>query len=210
MGKTYRLGMFPLERPIVPGQLLPLTLFEPRYLALAQDLYAEPEPEFGVVGIERGREVGGGDTRASVGVVARVLSLAAQPDHSWQLVATATRRIRVESWRADDPYPQAMVIDWPDPFEADLGDELSVVLDATTALCEVAGHQTPEREFRVPDVNLEQPEMALWQLVTFCGLGPHDLLELLAVPTTRQRAGRAAAMIDLRRELLEGLGPSPG
>ena len=80
--------MFPLEHPVVPGQVIPLMLLS-RYLALATHLGQTTEAEFGVVGIERGREVGGEDVR-DVAVVARVLELGSFPDGRVSLVAGAT------------------------------------------------------------------------------------------------------------------------
>lgn len=203
----YLLPIFPLERPIVPGQLLALTLFEDRYLTLAEHLAQQDEPEFGIVGIERGREVGGGETRAPIGIVARVLSLDHQPDQTWRLMATATRRIRISDWGSDEPYPQAFVTDWVEPFDGDLTSELSRVTQATALLLEAALPFHPDPDLKMPPINLEQPDLALWQLVAFCGLGPQDLMELLAIPSTRDRAVRAIEMIDLRRELLDGLNP---
>ncbi|MDG1367143.1 MAG: LON peptidase substrate-binding domain-containing protein, partial [Acidimicrobiales bacterium] len=72
--------MFPLESPILPGQPIPLHLFEPRYRQLAHDLAQVGEPEFGIVGIARGREIGGEDVRTDVGVVARVVQSEEQAD----------------------------------------------------------------------------------------------------------------------------------
>ena len=62
--------MFPLGSVLFPGALLPLHVFEPRYRQLVKDCLAG-EPEFGVVLIDRGHEVGGGDVRREVGAVAR-------------------------------------------------------------------------------------------------------------------------------------------
>ena len=59
MSEPYPLAMFPLEQPVLPGAVVPLHVFEPRYRALARDLEAAEEAEFGIVGITRGREVGG-------------------------------------------------------------------------------------------------------------------------------------------------------
>ncbi|NDH88444.1 MAG: hypothetical protein EBY61_07465, partial [Actinobacteria bacterium] len=84
-------------------------LFEPRYLALAEHLHGEVEADFGIVGIERGREVGGDDVRADVGVVARVLEMSSLPDGRVSIVAVGTRRVRVDDWLDDAPYPRAMV-----------------------------------------------------------------------------------------------------
>ena len=64
--------------------------------------------------IERGWEVGGGDQRADVGVVARMVQVDALDDGRYAVVAVGTRRIRVNAWLPDDPYPLADVDDWPD------------------------------------------------------------------------------------------------
>ena len=71
--------MFPLGTVLFPGALLPLHVFEPRYRQLVKDCLAG-EPEFGVVLIDRGHEVGGGDVRRDVGTVARILEVASSPD----------------------------------------------------------------------------------------------------------------------------------
>jgi len=86
--------MFPLGTVLFPGALLPLHVFEPRYRAMVRDCVAA-DHEFGVVLIERGSEVGGGDIRAMVGTVARIVQLAETPDGRYALVAAGTRRIRI-------------------------------------------------------------------------------------------------------------------
>ena len=111
---AYELPMFPLEHPVLPGQLIPLQLFEPRYLALAEHLQGEVEADFGIVGIERGREVGGDDVRADVGVVVRVLEMTRLPDGRVSIVAVGTRRVKVNGVARRRPVPRAMVTDWPD------------------------------------------------------------------------------------------------
>ena len=58
--------LFPLGTVLVPGLVLPLHVFEPRYRRLLADLAAKPEHErgFGVVAIREGHEVGEGGARA--------------------------------------------------------------------------------------------------------------------------------------------------
>ncbi len=109
------LPMFPLGSVLLPGGLLPLHVFEPRYRQLVIDCLADAgDPEFGVTMIERGSEVGGGDERTDVGVVARMVQVNALEDGRYAVVAVGTRRIRVNAWLPDDPYPLADVDDWPD------------------------------------------------------------------------------------------------
>jgi Lon protease-like protein len=106
--------MFPLGTVLLPGAVLPLHVFEPRYQQLVRDCLEAPHAEFGVVLIDRGSEVGGGDTRSGVGVIARMLQVAAIDAGRLAVVTVGTRRIRVTEWLPDDPYPRADVEDWPD------------------------------------------------------------------------------------------------
>ncbi len=106
--------MFPLGTVLLPGVVLPLHVFEPRYQQLVRDCLEASHPEFGVVLIDRGSEVGGGDVRSDVGVVARVLQVAAMDAGRFAVISVGTRRIRITQWLEDDPYPRAAVEDWPD------------------------------------------------------------------------------------------------
>jgi uncharacterized protein len=106
--------MFPLGTVLLPGVVLPLHVFEPRYQALVRDCLETTEHEFGVVLIDRGSEVGGGDSRSDVGVVAKMLQVAAMDGGRFALVTVGTRRIRITRWLEDDPYPRADVEEWPD------------------------------------------------------------------------------------------------
>ena len=61
--------MFPLGRALLPGEPVPLRVFEPRYVALMESVLGG-DREFGVVLISRGWEVGGGDERLDIGTMA--------------------------------------------------------------------------------------------------------------------------------------------
>ena len=100
--------MFPLGTVLLPFAHLPLHIFEPRYRALVKDCLAE-DGQFGVVLIERGQEVGGGDARFGVGTVARIMQTAELPDGRWLVDAVGTVRFRVTEWLPEEPYPLAMV-----------------------------------------------------------------------------------------------------
>ena len=108
------MAMFPLGTVLLPSAVLPLHVFEPRYRQLVRDCL-DRDGEFGVVLIERGNEVGGGDNRTSVGTVARLVEAVPFGDGRWALAAVGTRRIRVRRWLEDDPYPRAEVEAWDDP-----------------------------------------------------------------------------------------------
>jgi len=87
---------------------LPLRVFEPRYVALLSTVLGESDREFGVVLIERGSEVGGGDARFSVGTVARIVTV--ELGEGWiVIVARGTERFEVIDWLDEDPFPRARV-----------------------------------------------------------------------------------------------------
>lgn len=109
--------MFPLNSVLLPRQVLMLQVFEPRYLEMMSGCL-EGDRRFGVVLIERGSEVGGGDVRTDVGVVAEIVShqeLAGGSGGGGRLgvLAVGHSRLRVSRWLDDDPFPRAEVEPWP-------------------------------------------------------------------------------------------------
>jgi Lon protease-like protein len=100
--------MFPLGTVLFPHGVLPLRVFEPRYRAMVMHCL-DHDARFGVVLIERGSEVGGGDTRFRVGTVAQIVQAARTPDGRFSLATVGTERIDIVEWLPDDPYPRAIV-----------------------------------------------------------------------------------------------------
>ncbi|MFD1813318.1 LON peptidase substrate-binding domain-containing protein [Rhodococcus gannanensis] len=109
------LPMFPLGTVLFPGEALPLQVFEPRYLTMVDHCLAQPDRlRFGVVLIARGHEVGGGDDRTGVGTIARITSCRPGGGARLLIGSVGEQRIRVDEWLPDDPYPRAVVTEWPD------------------------------------------------------------------------------------------------
>jgi uncharacterized protein len=194
--------MFPLGGVLVPHGYLPLHVFEPRYRQLTRDCLAG-DRRFGVVLIERGSEVGGGDVRTDLGTVARIVEAAELPDGRWFLACVGTGRIRVARWLPDDPYPQAEVDDLPEPPPSAADREglaavvplLRRVLALANELGDPAAPATVELD---PD-----PAVAAWQVVALAPAGPADIHRLLAVDDPGDRLRRLAALLADQAELLE-------
>ncbi len=186
------LPMFPLGSVLVPGAPLPLHVFEPRYRTLVEHVLAS-DGRFGVVLIERGHEVGGGDVRMDVGTVARILRSEQLEDGRWLIVAVGTERIRVREWLPDDPYPRADVEPWPDD-EVDVPPDL--VADVATRLVRVHALGS---ELGLPPVGVDlspDPWEASHQAVAYAPIGPLDAHELLAAPDARTRLERLRTRLD--------------
>jgi Lon protease-like protein len=172
--------MFPLGSVLFPGMPLPLRVFEPRYLAMLSEILADEPSEFGVVLIERGSEVGGGEKRFQVGTIAQVTDLDASEDFV-VLVAEGTRRFEVVDWLDDDPYPRAQirVLDdfvWDHSLAPLRAKAESAVRSLLTLATERAGEGWPA------DIALsDDPVTSSWQLAAIAPLGPLDQVQLLNV-----------------------------
>lgn len=105
--------LFPLSSVLVPGLVLPLHIFEPRYRQLLVDLQEVPEEErgFGVIAIREGHEVGTDGVRAlhAVGTFASLREVTTLPDGRSDIVAVGTHRFRVLDLVDGLPYAQARV-----------------------------------------------------------------------------------------------------
>ena len=100
--------MFPLGSVLLPGGVLPLHVFEPRYRQMVIDcLQSDGTPEFGQALITHGSEAGGGDERSTIGTVAQMIQVEAIDEERYAIVAVGVRRIKIVSWLSDDPYPLA-------------------------------------------------------------------------------------------------------
>jgi Lon protease-like protein len=166
--------MFPLGSVLLPGAVLPLHVFERRYHQLVRDCLDLQDPEFGVVLIDRGSEVGGGDSRAGVGVVARMLHVATIDSDRFALVTVGTRRIRVTRWLPDDPYPRAEVDDWPDDDDGGVPPERIAATMARARSCAGLAVEMGDQS-SVPEVELTgDPSFDSFLLAAVSPFGPAD------------------------------------
>ena len=196
--------MFPLGSVLFPSMILPLHVFEPRYRALVDDCVAD-NGEFGVVLIERGSEVGGGDVRTDVGTVAQVLEIERFDDGRCALAAVGTRRFRVDRWLDDDPYPRAEVTDWDDPAPESLDlDEVDALFRRALALAAELGEAPAPMDVELA----EDAGLATFQMAALAPLGPADRQVLLATEGAQARvrllAEQLADMTELLRARLGG------
>jgi uncharacterized protein len=201
--------MFPLGSVLVPTAGLPLHVFEPRYRALVRTCLAG-DREFGVVLIERGSEVGGDDRRTGVGTVARIVEAVELEDGRWAVAAMGVRRIRVQRWLEDDPYPLAVVEDWPDP---DPGPGHPASVAAVTALlrrCLALGAEAGDATAPATIELSEDPVLAGYQASIVAPLGPLDQQRLLSAATPEVRIDLLSSLLTDAIELLELRLGSPG
>lgn len=187
--------MFPLGTVVFPHVALPLRVFEPRYRQLTRDCLAGAR-EFGVVLIERGSEVGGGDQRSGLGTLTSIVDAQEAPDGQWSLLALGTRRVRVTRWLPDDPYPRAELEDlgdgeWDTDADDAYRDAERTVRRALALLAELGEAAAP---VHVPLA--DEPFVAAWQLAAISPLGPLDRQRLLAIDTPAERLARLTELVE--------------
>jgi Lon protease-like protein len=188
------IAMFPLGSVLFPHMPLPLRVFESRYLTMLADILKEEPSEFGVVLIERGQEVGGGDVRVATGTVARVADLDTA-DEAVLMIAQGAARFEVREWLADDPYPKALVQDLPEPewdpaLQPRLAEAEALVRRVLKRLAEEDLSPWPA------DGGLdEDPSAAAWQLAAIAPLNALDQLELLRAGSYERLLTRLVEMV---------------
>lgn len=94
MDHAARIALFPLRTVLFPQGLLPLRVFETRYLDMIGRVMREGEG-FGVVLIRSGAEVGEVGEMADVGTYARVADFGSLPGGLLSIVARGERRFRI-------------------------------------------------------------------------------------------------------------------
>jgi Lon protease-like protein len=170
--------MFPLGSVLFPHMPLSLRIFEERYIVMLSQVLQDEPSEFGVVLIERGQEVGGGEKRFSIGTIATITQLEAAEGFVG-VVAVGERRVAISEWLDEDPFPQAVVSELPD-LEWD--DALLPLWERAEKL--VRRTLARASEFSElnwsPDAELSQEPVArAWQLAAIAPLGPLDQVSLL-------------------------------
>jgi len=204
---TRRLAMFPLSTVAFPGSVIPLHIFEPRYQQLTTDCLAG-DARFGIVLIERGSEVGGGDQRALIGTEVHITKAMPLSDGRWLVMATAEHRIRLVEWLDDDPYPLAVVEEWTSVLE-DVAPTLLIQAEQGVRRTRALLSEHGETPALPADATFDDdPTAACWELCAEAPLNAYDAQRLLATDSTTARLELLVEIttdlqVDLHRMLAE-------
>ena len=203
-----RLPLFPLGTVLVPGAELPLQIFEPRYVVLLSDLvHAMETPEFGVVAIRQGHEVGVDAVRDlyDVGCVAHVRQAVAVADGRFLVLSEGRRRFRLDAidTGAGTAYLTGSVtwLEEPDGDTDSLADLASRVLGTLTAYARLLGADAPQCP--------EEPRELSYAVGTAVGLDLTDRQRLLAASDTAARLRLGLRLVQREYALASRLGVVP-
>ena len=205
------MAMFPLQSALLPGEDLPLQIFEPRYAELVRDCLRDNDPRFGVVLISQGREVGGGDVRCDVGTVAKITECVDIAGSGRFILSCRTaERIKVCEWLPDDPYPRAVVQVWLDEEgEPVSAARIEALEDRITGLFERIANARdlplPSRgEVLGDDIDrIFDPGERLYALASRIPIGPADRYAVLAAPSAAERLTALSEAVDSVAAVIE-------
>ncbi|MDP4589089.1 MAG: LON peptidase substrate-binding domain-containing protein [Candidatus Nanopelagicales bacterium] len=196
--------MFPLGSVLMPAMPLPLRIFEPRYLKLLGDLMASEKPEFGVVLIERGDEVGGGEKRMALGTIASVINIGTTEEF-YGLESVGTQRFKVDTWLPDDPYPLAVIDLVPDLIwdERLLASKLKLETKVRQLLAFAS--EFTNLQFGAATALSDDPMEACWQLAGILPIGELDQLDLLSSESTEELISRTNEIVSTADQTLRSI-----
>ncbi|MFZ5870850.1 MAG: LON peptidase substrate-binding domain-containing protein [Actinomycetota bacterium] len=204
-----QLPLFPLGTVLVPGLVLPLHVFEPRYRDLVADLLTRPEGEraFGVVAIKEGHEVGRDGVRAlyGVGCTAVVQDVTAYDDGRYDLVTTGSGRFRLD--RLDETAGTPYLTGWVTPLPESDGEDVDVPALARQVGLAFAAYR---ERLGAPQTGLPaSPRVLSYLVAAAMVLDLADRQALLEQPDTARRLVAERHLLHRERLLLDVLRAVP-
>ena len=178
--------MFPLSLVLFPGQILPLHIFEIRYRTMVEEIIDEGR-KFGVVLIERGSEVGGGETRKNVGTLAEIIDSEKSSDGRWLLITKGMKRIQISKWLEDSPYPRAEIsfVDDEESIIFDREEWLKTVNHMRRVLAILAELGDDVSPFSI-EIS-EDPLLGSYEMSSVIPVTPFDSQKLLEADSVKER-----------------------
>ena len=184
-----QIGLFPLELVLLPGERVPLHIFEPRYKELIGECLERAE-EFGIVLVKASGDVHHVGTRARVTEVLQVLD-----DGRMHIVVEGGERFRLLEVDHDRSFDMGTVEELQDEDDPANPADLDRVLDTFRRYQETVG--APGEP---PDPASSRFDYAVAARVDFDTVRKQELLELVS---PRQRAARLAVLLERAVEALE-------
>lgn len=209
---TDRLPLFPLNTVLVPGLVMPLHIFEPRYRAMIEMLLEEPdeeEREFGIVAVRDG-----GDARTAhgcypVGTATILRQVQRLDDGRYDIMTTGSRRFRITAVDAADPLLWADVEWLEDVTSPDDPMLAQQTARAFTTYRSVLGGQLADEDAADVDDLPEDPTVLSYLITAAMVLPGDERQQLLAAEDTASRLRIARTLLARENTLIATLRAVP-
>jgi len=110
---SMEMPLFPLDTVLFPGMVMPLHIFEPRYIDMVNTCLEESS-RFGVVLIKEGMEAGGPlATPYQVGTAARIARTERYANDQMDITIVGTNRFRIQEFDSTKPTMRAHTTPFP-------------------------------------------------------------------------------------------------
>ena len=213
---TSHISLFPLNTILVPGLVLPLHIFEPRYRLMVQELLEIPdedEREFGVVSIRDGHDVTtlGIDALHPIGISAIMREVTPSEDGRYDIVTTGARRFTVKAVDTSSPLLSADVEWLPEPVPVESA-ELSLLTKST--LSEFAAYRAALSGELNSNVSIfeelpKDPVMVGYLLTAAILLPTDERQALLGAETAESRLELVRTLLRRETSLIQHFGALP-
>jgi len=166
------LPLFPLNTVLFPGGILPLRIFEPRYLDMVKDCMRN-QHGFGVCMIIQGEEVGHQTASAALGCEARIIDFDQTPDGLLGITTKGERRFHVEQVRIRSNGLVMGQVSW-------LGESPEVVIAPEYfVLSQILQRVLDKADISFDKKQLENADWVSWRLAEWLPLSNLERQELL-------------------------------
>lgn len=214
------LPLFPLEAILYPGTLLPLRIFQPRYVQLLKDLHRVPGSELGIIGLRSGSsaDLGTHPDIYDVGCTAalRMVRRAEDADEVYAVTLIGRERFRLlELVDTGTPYLCGRVEPLPDePADPAATDDVEALASENLALfaryvrgvADIRGRTTiPVSEANLPS---DGPSLS-WLMASAVRLTRAEQQELLEIPSDAMRLARQRTLLLRELALISRLAAIP-
>lgn len=194
----FKLPLFPLKTVLFPGSQMVLRVFEPRYVAMLNDILKDELP-FGVVFCTNMENETG--TMAAVGCLAHITEYTSFDDGTWLIKVEGGERFRITRLHQNQPYLTADIDALDEDVDMALDDP---VFTSIQQLLEIYRDLLDDID---PDMVQEMPEDLSGVDLTFLAM------DQLILPDERRQAMleisslrvRCAQTLDLLRKEIETL-----
>ncbi len=196
MKDIHELPLFPLGTVLFPGGVLPLRIFEPRYLDMIANCMRDSSP-FGVVLLRQGGEVlndsHGPEVKFhDVGTEARVFDFSQTENGILAVVASGERRFVVDrAEAASDGLMIGHVSFLADECDSEITEEYGELLKV---LMELMKHPLVQ-ELKI-DVDPTKAKSVSYRLSELLPVAPVEKQDLLEIDSAEERLSRLREIID--------------
>ena len=189
--RVAELPLFPLRTVLFPGGLLPLRIFEPRYVDMVGRCMREGG-EFGVSCLRTGNETGPAGQLASVGSAARIVDFSQLPEGLLGLMCRGTRRFRLLGSRTQADGLRIGEVEWlpqlpPVAVPAEHQALVPILQGVLAQLGELSAHLEP---------HWDEAGWVADRLAEFLPLERESQQQLLEMDDPLERLGLLAPLVD--------------